>query len=176
MRAIQQCASWRTQIVEGDLLPVDIHPAYDRHQGPPRAPRPIGRHTPHGAPVLGRSPCLPGPLCQLSQLQAGRSMSSLDQTRTSHPPGSRSPQAVRQATNCLWSRWPSAPVAHRRIRPYWIKAAPLRSAVARRRAGLCLGRPARRTPGQHAQRCPSRPNEYWTLRRLRTQPQLAPVG
>ena len=32
-----------------------------------------------------------------------------------------------------------------------IKAAPLRSAAARRRAGLCLGRPARRTPGQHAQ-------------------------
>ena len=32
-----------------------------------------------------------------------------------------------------------------------IKAAPLRSAAARRHAGLCLGRPARRTPGQHAQ-------------------------
>ena len=32
-----------------------------------------------------------------------------------------------------------------------IKAAPLRSAAARRRAGLRLGRPARRTPGQHAQ-------------------------
>jgi hypothetical protein len=38
-----------------------------------------------------------------------------------------------------------------RIGPYWIKAAPLRSAAARRRAGLCLGRPAWRTPGQHAQ-------------------------
>ena len=38
-----------------------------------------------------------------------------------------------------------------RIKPYLIKAAPLRSAAARRRAGLCLGRPARRTPGQHAQ-------------------------
>jgi hypothetical protein len=34
---------------------------------------------------------------------------------------------------------------------YDLKAAPLRSAAARRRAGLCLGRPARRTPGQHAQ-------------------------
>ena len=35
-----------------------------------------------------------------------------------------------------------------------VKAAPLRSAAARRRAGLCLGRPARRTPGQHAQTPP----------------------
>jgi hypothetical protein len=36
-----------------------------------------------------------------------------------------------------------------RIEPYWIKAAPLRSAAARRCAGLCLGA-ARRTRGQHA--------------------------
>jgi len=34
-----------------------------------------------------------------------------------------------------------------RIEPYWIKAAPLRSAAARLCAGLGLGRPARRAPG-----------------------------
>ena len=67
----------QVDIVEGDLLPVDIHPAYDRHQGPPHAPRPIGRHTPHGAPVLGRSPYQAGPPGQLSRPQTGRSMSSL---------------------------------------------------------------------------------------------------
>ena len=72
----------QVDIVEGDLLPVDIHPAYDRHQGPPHAPRPIGRHTPHGAPVLGRSPHQAGPPGQLSRPQTGRSMSSLPDTVT----------------------------------------------------------------------------------------------
>ena len=112
----------RVDIVEGDLLPVDIQPAYDRHRDLLTL-RDRLVDTPHGAPVLGRSP-------SSSQV---RSASSAGHNRPEHvifgvrwlvpwscvcsgnrAPGKRSPPGISPASRLAsWMRSRAARVTSR---------------------------------------------------------------